>query len=1041
MWRRSNLRKDHINLLRYWRNSLVDADRINASISRRAEEITADELEAGKLAPISMDRLGKKIKGAKTFTGDQRIPVLLCPLQLKAAMPHGYRSSEDRALLWIPADLTPAGELHAREDEYPWISRSLLEPSSGEDVGFTVGSLDGVEKFLLDNPPKLVCQDWKSLVQYGLRMAEAVVEKDLPEYSWQCKVYIMLDEDARQVSMQLVKLYDSIIAEERVVPLLEKYLSLADAPVTAAMSLDEALDQAFKHCGQMGAAFPLARSQRESLHHFLALEEGEILVVNGPPGTGKTTLLHSVIASLWVEAALRGSDPPIIVAVSANNQAVTNIIDSFGRVLEHIEGNLLAERWLPEVYSYGLYFPAANRQEKAESRFQVASTSAQFPANSGFLGKVENREYLAGATGFFLQKCERFFGFKPSTVDAARSALHRELRECVRAIQKNISEKKGVVLRRKQLLSDLDALRSRFGINTVSVTTLPNALCGLQREVEAQEVNIQERLGAVEKEIAVLAGELKRWHDLQEAWRRYRSAEPLWWKVFRFLPTVKRKRQARLTAFLQCHGLKQAPGDIGRFVSAEMQSVLKKKAEKETKKELLVTESQRVIVQKQDLRAAQEDAEKLLCELEGIDKEIDGLDSFLRNLDVTLRHKAFLLATHYWEARWLAEVGRMHELDKSGQMPTGREKMKRKLKLYAMLTPCMVATLYMLPRVFSISSPPGDAEQKVYPLYEFADLLIIDEAGQVSPDLAAPAFALARKALVIGDCYQIEPVYKVPKPVDIGNLVRHGVIQERGGLDRKYDSLKAKGIAVSSGCAMTVAQRACRFQKYDPSGNPYPERGMFLSEHYRCLDVIIDYCNRLAYSGRLEPKRGSVSLPGGLPPFGYLRVLGQSRYTGGSRSNEKEADAILEWLLAYKERLEELYGEGEKRIFEIVAIVTPFVVQKRLFNNKLRSSRFAPLRGKKKEKIITAGTVHALQGAERHVVVFSPVCTAEDGNPADFFFNRSKNMLNVAVSRAKDSFLVFGDLNVFQIGDQGLPSRLLGEYLFSEPENDLSGWT
>lgn len=75
------------------------------------------------------------------------------------------------------------------------------------------------------------------------------------------------------------------------------------------------------------------------------------------------------------------------------------------------------------------------------------------------------------------------------------------------------------------------------------------------------------------------------------------------------------------------------------------------------------------------------------------------------------------------------------------------------------------------------------------------------------------------------------------------------------------------------------------------------------------------------------------------------------------------------------------------------------------------------------------------------MVVFSPVCTAEDGSPADFFFNKNKNMLNVAVSRAKNSFLVFGDLNIFRTGDQGLPSRLLGEHLFLKPESDLTGWT
>lgn len=1028
----------HLSLLRYWRNSLVDSDRIGAEISSEAEKISAEEFDAGMLASASMERLSERFEKTEAHTNEQRIAVLLCPLQLRAQVPHGRKSAEDHAVLWIPADLTPAGELHLKDEEYPWINRALLEPSFGKNAGFAIGRLENVEKFLLDNPPELACRDWKGLILYGRRMAEAIMEESPPEHTLQNKVFIMLDKSARQASISLVELFDDIIAKKSVNLLLEKYLSMSDAPTVAAMGLDETLDQASKHCGQMSAAFALAPSQREALHHFFTLGSGEVLAVNGPPGTGKTTLLHSVIASLWVEAALQMSEPPVILAVSANNQAVTNIIDSFGGVLKNDSGDPLAERWLPKVRSYGLYFPAAGRQKKAENRFQIASTSVQFPANTGFPGIVETREYLTKATDYFLQKCGQFCDPKPSTVDAACSTLHRKLKECVQTIRQNVEREKGIVSRRNQLLHNLEAVKNRFGVNVVGFEALPDALRNAEQEIEAQEASAQSRIGAVEKEIATLSAELERWYSLQEAWQRYQSAEPFWWKAFWFLPSVKRKQQAWRAAFLHFHGLGQVPGNVGYYISAGAQSALDGKAKGRAKRNLLVEKSQGLAAQKQELRTAREKVPKFLRDLEGANKTISDLSGFLENLDITLRREAFLLATHYWEGRWLAEVKRMHELNESGRMPTGQNKMKLKLKLYAMLTPCMVATLYMLPRVLSVSSPPG--KQGIYPLYGFADLLIIDEAGQVSPDLVAPAFALAKRALVVGDRHQIEPVHKILKPVDIGNLVRHRVMSGIEDLDRGYDGLKAKGIAVSSGCAMTVAQRACRFQKFDQGGKPYPERGMFLSEHYRCRDTIIDYCNRLAYNGRLEPKRGPADLPGGLPPFGYFRVLGRSQRVGGSRHNAQEAEAILQWLLAQKDRLEGLYGRGEKRVFELVAIVTPFVAQEGLLVNKLKSPRYAPLRGDGEDEIITAGTVHALQGAERSVVVFSPVRTAEDGNPEKFFFNRNKNMLNVAVSRAKDSFLVFGDLKVFQAGSQELPSRLLGEYLFSDPQSDLLSW-
>lgn len=65
---------------------------------------------------------------------------------------------------------------------------------------------------------------------------------------------------------------------------------------------------------------------------FEEIGEGDVLAVNGPPGTGKTALLQTIVADMYVKAALEENDAPVIVAISTNNQAVTNIIDSFGKI-------------------------------------------------------------------------------------------------------------------------------------------------------------------------------------------------------------------------------------------------------------------------------------------------------------------------------------------------------------------------------------------------------------------------------------------------------------------------------------------------------------------------------------------------------------------------------------------------------------------------------------------------------------------------------------------------------------------------------------
>lgn len=73
----------------------------------------------------------------------------------------------------------------------------------------------------------------------------------------------------------------------------------------------------------------------------------------------------------------------------------------------------------------------------------------------------------------------------------------------------------------------------------------------------------------------------------------------------------------------------------------------------------------------------------------------------------------------------------------------------------------MVMTFYMLPKQFEV----WDGMRKTY-LYNTIDLLIVDEAGQVSTEIAACSFALAKKAVVFGDEYQIPPVWGIERVLD-----------------------------------------------------------------------------------------------------------------------------------------------------------------------------------------------------------------------------------------------------------------------------------
>ena len=101
--------------------------------------------------------------------------------------------------------------------------------------------------------------------------------------------------------------------------------------------------------------------------------------------------------------------------------------------------------------------------------------------------------------------------------------------------------------------------------------------------------------------------------------------------------------------------------------------------------------------------------------------------------------------------------------------------------------------------------------------------------------------------------------------------------------------------------------------------------------------------------------------------------------------------------------------------------MTPFAAQAGLIASLLRK-QFPG-----EPQAMTIGTVHALQGAERAIIVFSPTYgSAPPGLP---FYDQSPNMLNVAVSRARDSFVVIGNLALFDASRPDRPSGLLAAYL------------
>ena len=123
--------------------------------------------------------------------------------------------------------------------------------------------------------------------------------------------YIIKAKQSGGASIHILPMYDHLLSCKKEVPLLARFASKDKFPVEQLLASNAMFSERLGHSGDK---FPLAVAQRDALSHYLTQQPGDILAVNGPPGTGKTTLVLSIIATEWARAALHKTEPPVVIA-------------------------------------------------------------------------------------------------------------------------------------------------------------------------------------------------------------------------------------------------------------------------------------------------------------------------------------------------------------------------------------------------------------------------------------------------------------------------------------------------------------------------------------------------------------------------------------------------------------------------------------------------------------------------------------------------------------------------------------------------------
>lgn len=746
----------------------------------------------------------------------------------------------------------------------------------------------------------------------------------------------------------------------------------------------------------VGPDKPLVLAQQLAANRFcepsrrrLSWSEG----VNGPPGTGKTTLLREIFADVVVERGLRiaGLDQP-------------------GDVFEG--GAISAGR--------GQYHPlrasimdGTSMVVTSNNNAAVANIAKEIPAIDALDEPYRNH------ASYFRELATSFYGFESwglMTAPLGRSELRSQFRNLFFRDQDNEGAS------RPRIPSILDAASDqtsshllRWKKSAARLRDLKEEHDQLKKQLEQAANRLQEipaledeaerlRIYGLELETqrrligqkcddrhAHLARYERKQADLKDSVQLTHLDKPGWWIMW--IPWSRQRaawqeQLARLERELI--ELRRAMRETNNQIHVGQQSL-------RSLDEDIEQEGQRLAGIIHRISTVPSDMDALRAKFEGL--QIPDAEFWHRSIEskhksapwhaVKLAHiraEMFPEAMHLHEATILAEPRRFGENFRrvSELLGTGSTGLVAPIDIRRsvwmslfFLTPVVSTTLASLPRLLN------DFGQSQI------DWLFIDESGQALPQSAAGAIWRAKRSIIVGDPLQVEPVVTSPK-----SLYK--------SLGKQYDVPNLWHPDKTS--VQKLADRITPYGAHlpDPAGGK-TWAGLPLRVHRRCQNPMFDIANQIAYDGQMvhavAPHQGTTRLGAG----GWIDI---------PRGTVLKEHALKEELDAMMDLIADLLPESEKDIY----VISPFksvarqawmMLDKEGWLRKPKDEE-DPVLDTNRRAAVQVGTIHTFQGKETGIVIL--VLGGDPNRPgARSWAAASPNMLNVAVTRAKQHLFVIGD--------------------------------
>lgn len=231
------------------------------------------------------------------------------------------------------------------------------------------------------------------------------------------------------------------------------------------------------------------------------------------------------------------------------------------------------------------------------------------------------------------------------------------------------------------------------------------------------------------------------------------------------------------------------------------------------------------------------------------------------------------------------------------------------------------------------------------------DMVIMDEASQCNIAVSLVPVVRGESLMLVGDPQQLNPVILLDE-------ITNEKLKKRYAISEEYDYRKNSIYKTYLACDAVSDET-------------------LLHNHYRCHKSIIEFNNCKYYNSRLNILSESKE------PQPLLYMDMQEAFSDYKNTAPAEAYEIAKYALS---------NRGKN-----IGVITPFVNQKKMIEEELERAKVTN---------VTCGTVHAFQGDEKDVILFSTAITDQTQAGTYEWLKNNKELINVATSRAKDKLIV-----------------------------------